>query len=224
MYSLRSLLSFANAACIVRLLSRSANCLFSIDLLSEYWQLRVAENDIPKTVFNTRYGKYEFLVMPFGLTNAPATFQTLMNSILRPYIDKFVLVYLDDILVYSNSEEEHLEHLRLVFEALRKHSLYAQPEKCTFDQPNVEFCGHVVGQGVVRVLDSKVKAIKEWPRPRNVQEVRQFYGLVNYYRRFIRYFSIIAAPLSNLFRSHEGDTRKRDRSFGQLYIKLHSNG
>jgi len=138
-----------------------ASHLSSIDLLSGYWQLRVAEKDIPKTAFNMRYGKYEFLVMPFGLTNAPATFQTLMNSILRPYIDKFVLVYLDDILVYSNSEEEHLEHLRLVFEALRKHQMYARPQKCVFDKPNVEFCGHIVGQGVVKVLDSKVKAIKE---------------------------------------------------------------
>src|SRR5579871_5749449 len=109
-----------------------------------------------------RYGKYEFLVMPFGLTNAPATFQTLINSILTPFIDKFVLVYLDDILVYSNSEEEHLKHLKLVFKALQKHELYARPDKCVFDQSNVEFCGHLMGQGVVKVLDSKVKAIKEW--------------------------------------------------------------
>ena len=109
--------------------------LTSLDLLSGYWHVRVADKDVQKTAFNTRYGKYEFLVMPFGLTNAPATFQTLMNQILRPYIDKFVLVYLDDILVYSNSEEEHLEHLRLVLEALRKHKLYARPKKCTFDKP-----------------------------------------------------------------------------------------
>jgi len=133
--------------------------------------------------------------MPFGLTNAPATFQTLMNSILWPYIDKFVLVYLDDILVYSNSEEEHLEHLRLVFDTLRQHQLYAQPKKCTFNKLNVEFCGSIVGQGVTKVLDSK--------------DVRQFYGLVNYYRRFIRHFSMIAAPLSDLFKSEDNDKRKR---------------
>ena len=187
----------------------NARHLSSLDLLSGYWQVRVADKDIQKTAFNTRYGKYEFLVMPFGLTNAPATFQTLMNSILRPYIDKFVLVYLDDILIYSNSLEEHLQHLRLVFETLRKHKLYARPVKCVFNQPTVEFCGHLVGQGVVRLLDAKVKAIQEWPQPRNVQEVRQFYGLVNYYRRFIRHFSIIAAPLSSLFKSEDNDKRKR---------------
>src|SRR5204863_9489413 len=127
-------------------LGRASN-LSSIDLLSGYWQLRVAEGDVTKTAFNTRYGKYEFLVMPFGLTNAPATFQTLMNSILRPYIDKFVLVYIDDLLIYSSSAEEHREHLRLVLEALRKHELFAKPSKCIFDSPEDEFCGHIVGGG-----------------------------------------------------------------------------
>jgi hypothetical protein len=102
-----------------------ASHLSSLDLLSGYWQVRVRDQDVPKTAFNTRYGKYEFLVMLFGLTNAPATFQTLMNSILRPYVDKFVLVYLDDILIYSNSEGEHREHLRLVLQALCEHQLYA---------------------------------------------------------------------------------------------------
>src|SRR5213078_1922052 len=113
----------------------NARHLSSLDLLSGYWQLRMAEKDIQKTAFSTRYGKYEFLVMPFGLTNAPATFQTLMNQILHPYIDKFILVYLDDILIYSNSEEEHLQHLRIVFDTLRAHKLFARPSKCTFNQP-----------------------------------------------------------------------------------------
>src|SRR5438045_7902481 len=126
-----------------------AKHLTTLDLTSGYWQVCIVDKDILKTAFNTRYGKYEFLVMPFGLTNAPATFQTLMNQILRPFIDKFMLVYLDDILIYSNSDEEHLEHLRLVFEALRMHKLYAKPSKCTFNQQPVEFCGHLVGQGVI---------------------------------------------------------------------------
>ena len=180
----------------------------TLDLLSGYWQVRIADVDVPKTAFNTRYGKYEFLVMPFGLTNAPATFQTMMNSILRPYIDRFVLVYLNDILIYSNSVEEHQRHLRLVFEALRQHKLYARPQKCTFDRPEVEFCEHIVGGEVVKVLDKKVKIIREWPRPRNVHEVRQFYGLANYYRRFIRHFGQIGAPLAALFKVVDGDQRK----------------
>jgi hypothetical protein len=187
--------------CIDRL--GKASNLSSMDLLSGYWQTRVASADVPKTAFNTRHGKYEFLVMPFGLTNAPATFQTLMNSVLRKYIDKFVLVYLDDILIYSNSDEEHREHLRLVFEALREANLYARPLKCTFNKPSVEFCGHIVGQGVVKVLDAKIRAVREWPRPKTVHEVRQFYGLCNYYRRFIRGFSAIVAPLSDLFKAVE---------------------
>src|SRR5204863_4215954 len=169
----------------------NATRLSSLDLVSGYWQTRVAEGDVTKTAFNTRYGKYEFLVMPFGLTNAPATFQTLMNSILRPYIDKFVLVYIDDLLIYSSSAEEHREHLRLVLEALRKHKLFAKPNKCTFDRPEVEFCGHVVGGGVIRVLDQKVKIIRDWPQPKNVHDVRQFFGLANYYRRFSNKFGRI---------------------------------
>ena len=108
--------------------------LTSLDLLSGYWHVRVADKDVQKTAFNMRYGKYEFLVILFGLTNTPATFQTLMSQILRPYLDKFILVYLNDILIYSNPDEEHLEHLRLVFEALRKYKLCAKPSKCTFNQ------------------------------------------------------------------------------------------
>jgi hypothetical protein len=146
--------------------------------------------------------------MPFGLVNAPATFQTLMNSILRPYIDKFVLVYIDDILIYSNTAEEHREHLRLVLETLRENKLYARPSKCTFDQPEVEFCGHIVGGGIIKVLDKKVKIVRDWPVPTNVHEVRQFYGLANYYRRFVKGFSQIAAPLASLFKQEDGDRRK----------------
>ena len=106
--------------------------------------MKVAEKDVPKTAFNMRYGKYELLMMPFGLMNTSATFQTLMNSILPAYIDKFVLVYLDDILMYFNSDEEHLQHMRFVFEALWKHQIYIRSKKCIFNKPNVEFCGHIV--------------------------------------------------------------------------------
>ncbi len=127
----------------------NATHMSTLDLTSGYWQIRVAMKDIPKTAFNTRYGKYEFLVMPFGLTNAPATFQTLINNVLRPFLDKFVVVYLDDITVYSNSYEEHLKHLRQVFEALTQHKLYANPAKCVFNKSEVKFCGHIIGNGMV---------------------------------------------------------------------------
>jgi hypothetical protein len=154
-----------------------ASHLPTLDLTSGYWQIRVAEKDIHKTGFNTRHDKYEFLVMPFGLTNAPATFQTVINNILRPFLDKFVVVYLDDITVYSNSHEEHLEHLRQVFKALAEHKLYANPAKCVFNKPEVKFCGHIVGSGTVPVMQDKIQAIKDWPQPRNIHNVRQFLGL-----------------------------------------------
>src|SRR5436190_7523924 len=115
--------------------SDNATRLSSLDLVSGYWQTRVAEKDVQKTAFNTRYGKYEFLVMPFDLTNAPALFQTLMNQILRSYIDKFVLIFMDDILIYSNTLEEHREHLRLVLQELKDAKLYAKPKKCVFNKP-----------------------------------------------------------------------------------------
>ena len=127
-----------------------------LDLLSGYWQLRIADADIHKTAFNTRQGKFEFLVMPFGLTNAPATFQSMMNSILRPYLFKFVVVYLDDIVVYSQNPQEHAEHLRLVFEALDKHDLYAHPDKCVVGTDDITFCGHRITQGRTEPLRDKV--------------------------------------------------------------------
>ena len=192
--------------CLDRL-GKTKHCT-TLDLTFDYWQVRIANKDVMKTAFNTRYDKYEFLVMPFGLTNAPSTFQSLMNSILRPYIDRFVLMYLDDILIYSNSSEEHREYLRLILDALRRHKLYAKPSKCTFDQSKVEFCGHMIDGGVVRVLDKKIKIIRDWPVPKNVHEVRQFFDLTNYYRRFIHGFDSIAAPLAALFKQENSDKRK----------------
>ena len=174
-----------------------------IDLTSGYWQISVVDKDRAKTAFNTRSGKYEFCVMPFGLTNAPATFQAIMNDILRPFLDKFVVVYLDDILIYSNSKEEHMEHVRSVMQALADAKLYANPSKCTFLQKSIEFCGHIVGQGTVRMDHSKVRTIKEWPPLQTVHDVRSFLGLCAYYRRFIPDFAEVAGSLYALIQSSE---------------------
>ena len=169
-----------------------------IDLRSGYHQLRIKEEDIPKTAFRTRYGHYEFMVMSFGLTNAPAAFMDLMNRVFKDFLDKFVIVFIDDILVYSSTEEEHEHHLRLVLQRLREHRLYAKFSKCEFWLPQVAFLGHVVGKDGILVDPSKIEAVKNWPRPASVSEVRSFLGLAGYYRRFVEGFSKIAVPLTAL--------------------------
>jgi hypothetical protein len=186
-----------------------AKRLSKIDLTSGYWQIRVQEMSIPKTAFNTRAGKYEFIAMPFGLCNAPATFQRIMNDALRDFLGKFVIVYLDDIVIYSDSDEEHEKHLEQVFEALRKHELYAKPSRCVIGTLELDFCGHIVGNGHVRPTTAKVQAILAWPTPRNVHEVRQFLGLASYYRRYISAFAQIASPLSDLLVEADADVRKK---------------
>ncbi|GJS23098.1 putative reverse transcriptase domain-containing protein [Tanacetum coccineum] len=174
-----------------------------IDLRSGYHQLRVREQDISKTAFRTRYGHYEFLVMPFGLTNAPAVFMDLMNRIFHEYLDKFVIVFIDDILVYSKSEEEHEQHLRIVLEILRQKKLYAKFSKCEFWLQQVAFLGHIVSADGIIMDPSKVEAITKWPRPTTVTEVRSFLGLAGYYRRFVEGFSRLALPLTQLMRKGE---------------------
>ena len=169
-----------------------------IDLRSGYHQIRIAPEDVPKTAFRTRYGHYEFLVLPFGLTNAPATFMHLMHQALRPFLDECALVFLDDILIYSKTLEEHEQHVRRVLDALREQKLYAKESKCEFFKHEVEFLGHRVGQDGVRMMEDKVQAIREWPTPCSVRDVRAFLGTAGYYRKFIRDFSAIAAPLSEL--------------------------
>lgn len=170
----------------------------SIDLKSGYHQVKIRVEDVPKTAFNTRYGSYEFLVRPFGLTNSPPTFQRLMNSVLGGCLDKLALVYLDDILIFSKTFEEHQQHVRQVLERLRTAKLYANLKKCEFSKTSLEFVGYRVSAEGILPAESKVKAVQEWPQPTNVQEVRQFIGLGSHYRRFIRDFSSIAAPLTDL--------------------------
>ena len=171
-----------------------------LDLQSGYHQIRIAEDDgsIQRTAFRTRYGHYEWLVLPFGLTNAPATFQQLMNDILRPYLDQFVIVYLDDICIYSKTKEEHLEHLDKVLTILEQHRLFVGLDKCSFGVQEMEFLGHVVGTDGVKVDPKKVQAVKDWPTPKDVKEVRSFLGLTGYFRRFIRHYAHKALPLTNL--------------------------
>ena len=169
-----------------------------LDLASGYYQIRIADEDISKTAFKTRYGHYEFLVMPFGLTNAPATFQTLMNDILRDKLDKHVLVYLDDILIYSKTKVEHLVHLREVCQILRENKLFCKLKKCEFLKNSVEYLGHVLSDKGIQVDPRKIIAIESWPAPTNVSELRSFLGLASYYRRFVEGFAHVASPLTNL--------------------------
>ncbi|GJS58224.1 putative reverse transcriptase domain-containing protein [Tanacetum coccineum] len=169
-----------------------------IDLRSSYHQLRVRDEDIPKTAFRTRYGHYEFQVMPFGLTNAPAVFMNLMNRVCKPYLDKFVIVFIDDILIYSFNKEEHADHLRIILELLKKEKLYAKFSKCEFWISIVQFLGHVIDSQGIHVDPTKIEAVKNWASPTTPTEIRQFLGLVGYYRRFIEGFSKIAKPLTEL--------------------------
>ncbi|GJW14687.1 putative reverse transcriptase domain-containing protein [Tanacetum coccineum] len=169
-----------------------------IDLRSGYHQLRVREQDIPKTAFRTRYGHYEFQVMPFGLTNAPAVFMDLMNRVCKPYLDKFVIVFIDDILIYSKDEREHEEHLKAILELLKKEKLYAKFSKCEFWIPKVQFLGHVIDSRGIHVDPAKIESIKDWASPKTPTEIRQFLGLAGYYRRFIEGFSKIAKSMTKL--------------------------
>ena len=169
-----------------------------LDLRTGYWQIRVDEKDVAKTAFTSRHGHYEWLVLPMGLTNAPAAFMALMEATFRQELDKFVLVFLDDILIYSRTFEEHEAHLRVVLQRLREQKLYAKLSKCEFFRGEVEFLGHVVGRAGVRMIEGKVAAVEQWPTPTCQKEVEQFLGLAGYYRRFIEGFSRIAAPLSEL--------------------------
>ncbi|XP_043809459.1 uncharacterized protein LOC110606868 [Manihot esculenta] len=181
---------------------KGAGVFSKIDLRSGYYQLRVKDVDIPKATFRTRYGHYEFLVMPFRLTNAPATFMDLMNRIFHPFLDQFVIVFIDDILVYSKTKEEHDRHLRIVLQMLREKQLYAKFSKCEFWLNEISFLGHVVSAEGIRVDPKKIETILAWKPPKNITEVRSFLELAGYYRRFVKGFSQIAAPLTRLLQKN----------------------
>ena len=182
---------------------QGAKVFSKIDLRSGYHQLRVHDEDVPKTAFRTRYGHFEFLVMPFGLTNAPTAFMDLLNRIFRPYLYQFVIVFIDDILIYSGSGEEHAEHLMIILQILREHRLYAKLSKFQFWLDSVAFFGHIVSAEGVSVDQQKVEAILNWKPPTSVTEIRSFLGLAGYYRKFVEGFSKIAAPLTRLTRKEE---------------------
>jgi hypothetical protein len=174
-----------------------------VDLRLGYHQVRIKDEDISKTTFRTRYSHYEFTVVRFGLSSAPVVFMCLMNGVFRDYLDKFVIVFLYDILVYSKSEEEHEQHLRLVLQVLRGHQLYAKLSKCSFYQRQIHYLGHIILEEGIIVDLEKVEAIREWSMPRNVTEVISFMGLAGYYRRFITGFSKIAHPITSLQRKEK---------------------
>ncbi|WJX94652.1 hypothetical protein P8452_76049 [Trifolium repens] len=201
---------------------RGASVFSKIDLKSGYHQIRVRDEDIQKTAFRTRYGHYKFLVMPFGVTNAPAIFMAYMNRIFHSFLDKFVVVFIDDILVYSKSEEEHVEHLRLVLQVLRESKLYANPSKCDFWLEEVNFLGHVISKEGIAVDPAKIDTVLSWKQPQTVTDVRSFVGLAGYYRRFIEGFAKIVAPMTQLTRKDQpfAWTEKCELSFQLLKERL----
>jgi len=193
-----------------------------INLRSDYHQLKIKKEDVPQTAFRTRYRHYEFLVLPFGLTNAPAYFMDLMNRVFHPLLDKFVVVFIDDILVYSKSKEEHAEHLRIVLSTLAAHKLYAKFKKCDFWMEKVHFLGHVITKEGISVDPAKITAMVDWPKPSNVTEVRSFLGMAGYYRRFVKDFAKIALPLTQVFcKDHQFEwSPECEASFQELKQRL----
>jgi hypothetical protein len=192
---------------------RGARVFLKIDLRSGYHQMKIRPSDIPKTTFSTRYGLYEFTFMSFRLTNAPAYFMNLMNKVFMEYLDRFVIVFIDDILIYSKSDSDHEEHLRLVLQKLRNNQLYAKYSKCEFWIDEVPFLGHIVSNGGISVDPAKVREIVAWSIPSIVIEVRSFLGLAGYYRRFIEGFSKIAKPMTSLLekgREFKWDSKCQD--------------
>eukprot|EP00253_Pinus_taeda_P020750 PITA_20750 len=177
---------------------KGATVFSKIDLRSRYHQIRIMEEDVAKTAFRTRCGHYEFVVLPFGLTNAPTTFMCLMNSVFHKYLDKFVLIFIDDTLIYSRNIQEHEEHLRLVLQTVREHQLYTKYRKCDFYKEQIQYLGHIITKEGIAVDPEKIRTIMEWPIPKDVADIRSFMDLAGYYRRFVEGFSRVAYPITSL--------------------------
>jgi hypothetical protein len=202
-----------------------ANYFSKIDLTSGYYQIAIDEKDRHKTAFRTRYGHYEFNVMPFGLTNAPATFQTLMNDIFRDILDECVIVYLDDILIFSKTKKEHEQHLRTVLQRLIDNNLYGKLSKSVFFTDQLEYLGHVITPNGISPNPDLIKAILQFPRPQSLKALQSFLGLANYYRRFVEGYSGIVAPLTSVMGKHSGTrpiewTDEMMHAFEEVKVKL----
>ncbi|KAF7688290.1 hypothetical protein HF521_014296 [Silurus meridionalis] len=221
-------------------LLHGATIFTKLDLRNAYHLVRIREGDEWKTAFNTPAGHYEYLVMPFGLTNAPAVFQALVNEVLRDMLNTFVFVYLDDILIFSCSMDEHIRQVRQVLERLLKNGLYVKPEKCEFHTSQTSFLGYLLSAGNIRMDPARVQAIRDWPTPTSRRHLQRFLGFANFYRRFVKGYSSVAAPpppdafLRSFFWGPEaeeaflelsGDSRRRPSSsfltrLGSSWLKL----
>ena len=206
-------------------LLQGATVFSKLDLRNAYHLIRIRQGDEWKTAFNTPSGHYEYQVMPFGLTNAPAVFQALINDVLRDMINRFVFVYLDDILIFSKSLQEHHHHVRSVLQRLLKNHLYVKAPKCEFHVSETSFLGFILGKGQVQMDPSKTKAVQDWPTPKSIKEVQQFLGFANFYRKFIRDFSSVAAPISALTRKTGAPflwTPEAEKAFKNLKLRFSS--
>lgn len=198
-----------------------ASIFSKIDLKSGYHQIRIRPGDEWKTAFKTREGLFEWLVMPFGLSNAPSTFMRIMNQALRPFIGKFVVVYFDDILIFSSSLTEHVIHIREVLTVLRAEKLFGSQQKCEFGVPEVLFLGYVVSSAGLSMDQTKVEAVRSWPIPKTVSEVHSFHGLASFYRRFVNHFSSIMAPITSCMKDDKFYwTPEATAAFKLIKIKL----
>jgi len=192
-----------------------------LDMRSGYHQVRMLPEDEHKTAFKTHHGHYQFKVMPFGLTNAPATFQCIMNQILQPFLRKFVLVFLDDILIYSNTLEDHASHHEQVLATLRQHQLYLKSSKCTFAQDSLEYLGHIISSKGVAIEKNKITAMLHWPVPTIVTELGAFLGLTRYYRRFVKHYGLLTKPLTQLLQYKQFSWSKTaQKAFDEVKIAM----